>query len=205
MKLYFRGEEKGNLSYTTDGVRFTSTTLDALRNGITLPNDTDYTKVQVKAGSNVFSALDVVKKVELVQGGGADLEYDVDALKNSVRPYLIANEKTSNTPGNISDLVYTIGTDNGNLQFYYDFSSEGNSYFYGNRNLGVLFQNKNTKRLEWQLDGAADDASDYEYVLVYSKNYPSDFSYFSNDNGRNSKFFVLANLGPIESFFEQHN
>ena len=44
MKLYFRGEEKGNLSYTTDGVRFTSTTLDALRNGVTLPDDTDYTK-----------------------------------------------------------------------------------------------------------------------------------------------------------------
>jgi hypothetical protein len=203
MKLYFRGEEKGNLSYTTDGVRFTSTTLDALRNGITLPNDTDYTKVQVKAGSNVFSALDVVKKVELVQGGGADLEYDADALKNSVRPYLIANEKTSNTPGNISDLVYTIGANN--LQFNYSFSSEGESYFYGNRNLGVLFQNKNTKRLEWQLDGAADDASDYEYVLVYSKNYPSDFSYFSNNNDRNKRFFVLANLGPIESFFEQHN
>lgn len=202
MKLYFRGEEKGNLSYTTDGVRFTSTTLDALRNGVTLPNDTDYTKVQVKAGSNVFSALDVVKKVELVDGG-ADLEYDIDALKRSINPYLIANEKTSNTPGNISDLVYTIGADN--LQFSYSFSSEGESYFYGSRNLGVLFQNKNTKRLEWQLDGAADDASDYEYVLVYSKNYPSDFSYFSNNNDRNKRFFVLANLGPIESFFEQHN
>ena len=202
MKLYFRGEEKGNLSYTTDGVRFTSTTLDALRNGVTLPNDTDYTKVQVKAGSNVFSALDVVKKVELVDGG-ADLEYDIDALKRSINPYLIANEKTSNTPGNISDLVYTIGADN--LQFNYSFSSESENYFYGNRNLGVLFQNKNTKRLEWQLDGAADDASDYEYVLVYSKNYPSDFSYFSNNNDRNKRFFVLANLGPIESFFEQHN
>lgn len=201
MKLYFRGEEKGNLSYTTDGVRFTSTTLDALRNGITLPDNTDYTKVQVKAGSNVFSALDVVKKVELV-GGGADLEYDVDALKNSIRPYLIANEKTSNTPGNISDLVYTIGADN--LQFNYSFSSESESYFYGSRNLGVLFQNKNTKRLEWQLDGAADDASDYEYVLVYSKDYPHDFSYFSAGDGRNNKFFVLANLGPIESFFAQH-
>lgn len=202
MKLYFRGEENGNLSYTTDGVRFTSTTLEALRNGVTLPDNTDYTKVQVKAGSNVFSALDVVKKVELVQGGGADLEYDVDALKNSVRPYLIANEKTSNTPGNISDLVYTIGADD--LQFNYSFSSEDEGYFYGGRNLGVLFQNKNTKRLEWQLDGAADDASDYEYVLVYSKDYPHDFSYFSANNGRNNKFFVLANLGPIESFFAQH-
>lgn len=183
------------------GVRFTSTTLDTLRNGVTLPDDTDYTKVQVKAGSNVFSALDVVKKVELVQGG-ADLEYDVDALKNSVRPYLIANEKTSNTPGNISDLVYTIGADN--LQFNYSFSSENNNYFYGNENLGVLFQNKNTKRLEWQLDGAADDASDYEYVLVYSKDYPHDFSYFSADDGRNNKFFVLANLGSIEPFFAKH-
>lgn len=203
MKLYFRGEEKGNLSYTTDGVRFTSTTLDALRNGVTLPDDTDYTKVQVKAGSNIFSALDVIKKVELVQGGGADLEYDVDALKNSINPYLIANEKTSDNHENISDLVYTIGTGNSNFQFNYSFSSESNSSFYGNRNLGVLFQNKNTKRLEWQLDGAADDASDYEYVLVYSKNYPSDFSYFSNDNGRNSKFFVLANLGQIESFFNK--
>lgn len=202
MKLYFRGEENGNLSYTTDGVRFTSTTLDALRNGVTLPDNTDYTKVQVKAGSNVFSALDVVKKVELVDEG-ADLEYDIDALKRSINPYLIANEKTSNTPGHISDLVYTIGADN--LQFSYSFSSEGESYFYGSRNLGVLFQNKNTKRLEWQLDGAADDASDYEYVLVYSKNYPSDFSYFSNNNDRNKRFFVLANLGPIESFFEQHN
>ena len=203
MKLYFRGEEKGNLSYPTDGVRFTSTTLDALRNGVTLPDDTDYTKVQVKAGSNIFSALDVIKKVELVQGGGADLEYDVDALKNSINPYLIANEKTSDNHENISDLVYTIGTGNSNFQFNYSFSSESNSSFYGNRNLGVLFQNKNTKRLEWQLDGAADDASDYEYVLVYSKNYPSDFSYFSNDNGRNSKFFVLANLGQIESFFNK--
>lgn len=202
MKLYFRGEEKGNLSYTTDGVRFTSTTLDALRDGITLPDDTDYTKVQVKAGSNIFSALDVVKKVELVSGG-ADLEYDVDALKSSINPYLIANEKTSNAPGNISNLVYTIGMGNGNFQFNYDFNSEDSNYFYGNNNFGVLFQNKNTKRLEWQLDGAADNASDYEYVLVYSKNYPSDFSYFSNDNGRNSKFFVLANLGQIESFFNK--
>lgn len=202
MKLYFRGEEKGNLSYTTDGVRFTSTTLDALRNGVTLPDDTDYTKVQVKAGSNIFSALDVVKKVELVSGG-ADLEYDVDALKSSINPYLIANEKTSNAPGNISNLVYTIGMGNGNFQFNYDFNSEDSNYFYGNNNFGVLFQNKNTKRLEWQLDGAADDASDYEYVLVYSKDYPNDFSYFSNNDGRNSKFFVLANLGPIEPFFNK--
>lgn len=201
MKLYFRGEEKGNLSYTTDGVRFTSTTLDALRNGVTLPNDTDYTKVQVKAGSNVFSALDVIKKVELVQGGGADLEYDVDALKNSINPYLVANEKTSDNHENISDLVYTIGTNDESFKFSYSFNSGNNSYFYGNKNLGVLFQNKNTKRLEWQLDGAADDASDYEYVLVYSKDYPHDFSYFSDDDGRNSKFFVLANLGSIEPFF----
>lgn len=203
MKLYFRGEEKGNLSYTTDGVRFTSTTLDALRDGITLPDDTDYTKVQVKAGSNVFAALDVVKKVELVQGG-ADLEYDIDALKNLVRPYLIANEKTSNTPGNISDLVYTIGTNDEGFQFIYYFNSESNNYFNGYRNFGVLFQNKNTKRLEWQLDGAADNASDYEYVLVYSKYYPNDFSYFSADDGRNNKFFVLANLGSIEPFFAKH-
>lgn len=202
MKLYFRGEEKGNLSYTTDGVRFTSTTLDALRNGVTLPDDTDYTKVQVKAGSNIFSALDVVKKVELVSGG-ADLDYDVDALKSSINPYLIANEKTSNAPGNISNLVYTIGMGNGNFQFNYDFNSEDSNYFYGNNNFGVLFQNKNTKRLEWQLDGAADNASDYEYVLVYSKDYPNDFSYFSNSDGRNSKFFVLANLGQIESFFNK--
>lgn len=203
MKLYFRGEEKGNLSYTTDGVRFTSTTLDALRNGVTLPDDTDYTKVQVKAGSNVFSALDVVKKVELVQGGGADLEYDVDALKNLINPHLMAYEKTSNAPGNISNLVYIINTNNGNLQFNYSFSSEDSNSFYGDNDLGVLFQNKDTKRLEWQLDGAADDASDYEYVLVYSKDYPHDFSYFSDDDGRNSKFFVLANLGPIEPFFNK--
>jgi len=148
--------------------------------------------------------LDVVKKVELVQSEGADLEYDVDALKNSVRPYLIANEKTSNTSsGNISDLVYTIGTNNGNLQFNYYFNYEENNYFNGGRNFGVLFQNKNTKRLEWQLDGAADNASDYEYVLVYSKDYPNDFSYFSADDGRNNKFFVLANLGPIEPFFNK--
>lgn len=203
MKLYFRGEEKGNLSYTTDGVRFTSTTLDALRDGITLPDDTDYTKVQVKAGSNVFSALDVVKKVELVQGG-ADLEYDVDALKNLVRPYLIANEKTSNTPGNISDLVYTIGTNDESFQFSYSFNSESNNYFHGYRNFGVLFQNKNTKRLEWQLDGAADNASDYEYVLVYSKDYPNDFSYFNYNDNRNNKFFVFANLGSIGPFFAKH-
>lgn len=205
MKLYFRGEEKGNLSYTTDGVRFTSTTLDALRNGITLPDDTNYTKVQVKAGSNIFSVLDVIKKVELVQGGGADLEYDIDALKNSINPYLVANEKTSDNHENISDLVYTIGTSNDNFQFDYSFSSGSNNSFYGNRNLGVLFQNKNTKRLEWQLDGAADDASDYEYVLVYSKDHPNDFSYFSNNDDRNSKFFVLANLGPIEPFFVSNN
>lgn len=203
MKLYFRGEEKGNLSYTTDGVRFTSTTLDALRDGITLPDDTDYTKVQVKAGSNVFSALDVVKKVELVQSEGADLEYDVDALKNLINPHLMAYEKTSHASGNISDLVYIINTNNGRFQFSYAFNSEDSNSFYGGNNLGVLFQNKDTKRLEWQLDGAADDASDYEYVLVYSKNYPNDFSYFSADDGRNNKFFVLANLGPIEPFFNK--
>jgi len=205
MKLYFRGEENGNLSYTTDGVRFTSTTLDALRNGVTLPDDTDYTKVQVKAGSNVFSALDVVKKVELVQSEGADLEYDVDALKNLINPHLIAYEKTSQASDHeneISDLVYYIEADY--LQFNQSLSSNvTNNYFYGSNNLGVLFQNKNTKRLEWQLDGAADDASDYEYVLVYSKDYPNDFSYFSNNDGRNSKFFVLANLGPIEPFFNK--
>lgn len=114
----------------------------------------------------------------------------------------MAYEKTSNAPGNISNLVYIIYTD-GDLQFNYGFSSEDDISFYGSKNLGVLFQNKNTKHLEWQLDGAADDASDYEYVLVYSEYCPSDFSYFNYNDYRNSEFFVLANLGPIEPFFNK--
>lgn len=192
MKLYFRGEEKGNLSYTTDGVRFTSTTLDALRDGITLPDDTDYTKVQVKAGSNIFSALDVIKKVELVQGG-ADLEYDVEAFRKAVAPTLIKFQKSEN-PTSISDYVY-----NASGSYYFSFSYY-KDYFSGDSNIGVLFRNKNTKELEWQLDGAVDDASDYEYVLV-----AADFriggweDYVLNPNYRDH-IFILANLGPIEPF-----
>ena len=192
MKLYFRGEEKGNLSYTTDGVRFTSTTLDALRDGITLPDDTDYTKVQVKAGSNIFSALDVIKKVELVQGG-ADLEYDVEALKKAVAPTLIKYQKSEN-PTSISDYVYNVSG-----SYYFSFSNY-KDYFSGGSNIGVLFRNKNTKELEWQLDGAVDDASDYEYVLVVADFYIGGWEdYFLNPDYRD-RIFILANLGPIEPF-----
>lgn len=191
MKLYFRGEEKGNLSYTTDGVRFTSTTLDALRDGITLPDDTDYTKVQVKAGSNIFSTLDIIKKVELVQGG-ADLEYDVEALRKAVAPTLIKYPKSEN-PTSISDYVYNI-----TASYYFNFSSD-KTYFNGGSTVGVLFRNKNTKELEWQLDGAVDDASDYEYVLLVTDFHVDGWSYFIDPEFRD-KIFILANLGPIEPF-----
>ncbi len=198
MKLYFRGEEKGNLSYTTDGVRFTSTTLDALRDGITLPDDTDYTKVQVKAGSNVFSALDVVKKVELVQGG-ADLEYDVDALRRCINPCLELSAKVPSAE-NISDFVYCVGTKTSKFDINYYGNGDNLSYG-GGPNLCVLFQNKNTKRLEWQLDGAVDDASDYEYVLIYTERTEGYWSYIIDPDSNDNKVFVLANLGPIEPFF----
>ena len=191
MKLYFRGEEKGNLSYTTDGVRFTSTTLDALRDGITLPDDTDYTKVQVKAGSNIFSTLDIIKKVELVQGG-ADLEYDVEALRKIVAPKLVKYPKSEN-PTSISDYVYNV-----NGSYYFNFSCDKN-YFSGSSSIGVLFRNKNTKELEWQLDGAVDDASDYEYVLLAADFYIGGWDYIISPNYKN-RIFILANLGPIEPF-----
>ena len=192
MKLYFRGEEKGNLSYTTDGVRFTSTTLDALRDGITLPDDTDYTKVQVKAGSNIFSALDVIKKVELVQGG-ADLEYDVEAFRKAVAPALIKYQKSEN-PTSISDYVYNVSGG-----YYFSFSNS-KDYFFGSSSIGVLFRNKNTKELEWQLDGAVDDASDYEYVLVAADFYINGWEDYVLNPDYRDRIFILANLGPIEPF-----
>ena len=192
MKLYFRGEEKGNLSYTIDGVRFTSTTLDALRDGITLPDDTDYTKVQVKAGSNVFSALDIIKRVELVQGGG-DPEYDVEALRKSISPSLRAYPVSEN-PTSISDFVYTIEPND------FDFSHTSTS-FHGSGHIGLLFRNKNTKELEWQLNGAVDNASDYEYVLILSETYVYDWCYISDPNHYDNNIYILANLGPIEPFY----
>ena len=192
MKLYFRGEEKGNLSYTTDGVRFTSTTLDALRDGITLPDDTDYTKVQVKAGSNIFSTLDIIKKVELVQGG-ADLEYDVEALRKAVAPTLIKYPKSEN-PTSISDYVYNVSG-----SYYLKFSHD-KTYFSGCSNIGVLFRNKNTKELEWQLDGAVDDASDYEYVLLVADFYIGGWEDYIISPAYKNRIFILANLGPIEPF-----
>lgn len=197
MKLYFRGEEKGNLSYTTDGVRFTSTTLDALRDGITLPDDTDYTKVQVKAGSNVFSALDVVKKVELVSGG-VDLEYDVEDLRSQIGPRLEPFAKVSSTE-NISDYVYCVSTQNSDFDIFH--ANSNNPYFESSPKICVLFRNKNTKCLEWQLDGAVDDASDYEYVLIYSIRHPKEWSYLVEPDYYDNHIFVLANLGPIEPFF----
>lgn len=197
MKLYFRGEEKGNLSYTTDGVRFTSTTLDALRDGITLPDDTDYTKVQVKAGSNVFSALDVVKKVELVSGG-VDLEYDVEDLRSQIGPHLEPFAKVSSTE-NISDYVYCVSTQNSYFDIFH--ANSNNPYFESSPNICVLFRNKNTKFLDWQLDGAVDDASDYEYVLIYSVKHPNEWSYIVDPDYCDNHIFVLANLGPIEPFF----
>lgn len=191
MKLYFRGEEKGNLSYTTDGVRFTPTTLDALRDGITLPDDTDYTKVQVKAGSNIFSTLDIIKKVELVQGG-ADLEYDVETLRKAVAPTLIKYQKSEN-PTSISDYVYNVS---GSYCFRFDHNKTS---FFGESSIGVLFRNKNTKELEWQLDGAVDDASDYEYVLLAADFYIENWRYIIEPDRRDD-IFILANLGPIEPF-----
>lgn len=191
MKLYFRGEEKGNLSYTIDGVRFTSTTLDALRDGITLPDDTDYTKVQVKAGSNIFSTLDIIKKVELVQGG-ADLEYDVEALRKAVAPTLTKYPKSEN-PTSISDYVYNV-----NGSYYFNFYHD-KTHFSGGSSMGLLFRNKNTKELEWQLDGAVDDASDYEYVLLVADFYINDWRYIIEPAYRDD-IFILANLGPIEPF-----
>lgn len=192
MKLYFRGEEKGNLSYTTDGVRFTSTTLDALRDGITLPDDTDYTKVQVKAGSNIFSTLDIIKKVELVQGG-ADLEYDVEALRKIVAPELVKYPKSEN-PTSISDYVYNVRG-----SYYFSFSY-GKDHFSGGSNTGVLFRNKNTKELEWQLDGAIDDASDYEYVLLVADFHIGGWEDYVISPAYKNHIFILANLGPIEPF-----
>lgn len=174
MKLYFRGEEKGNLSYTTDGVRFTSTTLDALRNGITLPNDTDYTKVQVKAGSNVFSALDVVKKVELVQGSENELsEADIAAIKQAAGITLIGEEKTSGNSSN--GYVYYIAYD----------GDSSKSYQFGTSSIRAYFKNKSTGEWRYELDSAQDNEADWEYVigLIESNNY-----------------IEIANLGSIDPF-----
>ena len=175
MKLYFKGEEKGNLSYTIDGVRFTSTTLDALRNGVILPDDTDYTKVQVKAGSNVFSALDIVKKVELVQGGGIDI--DTDRIKSILGIYLIAEEKGSSSP-EISDHKY-----------YVSFEGDEVTSFREN-NICVYFKNKNTDEWVYELDGATDDSNDWEFILGIVNPYKPSYRYYE-----------IANLGPIGSFF----
>ena len=172
MKLYFKGEEKGNLSYTTDGVRFTSTTLDALRNGVTLPDDTDYTKVQVKAGSNVFSALDVVKRVELV--GGNDLsEADIIAIKQAVGITLTGEEKTSN---NSEDgYVYYITYD-GDYSKYYQFN---------NSSIRAYFKNKNTGEWRYELCDKQDNAADWEYIIGLVDS---------------DKYIEVANLGSIDPF-----
>ena len=156
-----------------------------------LPDDTDYTKVQVKAGSNIFSTLDIIKKVELVQGG-ADLEYDVEALRKAVAPTLTKYPKSEN-PTSISDYVY-----NASGSYYFSFSHD-KTYFSGGSTIGVLFRNKNTKELEWQLDGAVDDASDYEYVLLVADFYINAWRYIIEPD-LHDDIFILANLGPIEPF-----
>lgn len=175
MKLYFRGEEKGNLSYTTDGVRFTSTTLDALRNGVALPNDTDYTKVQVRAGSNVFSALDVVKKVELVQGSGNELsEEDAIAIKQATGITLIGEEKTSGNSSN--GYVYYVAYE-GDSSKYYQFDTSS---------IKAYFKNKNTSEWRYVLDSAQDNEADWEYVIGLK--------------GESDKYIEIVNLGSIDPF-----
>jgi hypothetical protein len=84
MKLYFKGNANGNLSYSVDGGNtFVPTSLQALRDGVPLPDDTDYSSVKVKANSTILGTLDIIKQIEVSEGSNG-IEIPVDMrLHNS--------------------------------------------------------------------------------------------------------------------------
>ena len=84
MKLYFKGNANGNLSYSVDGGNtFVPTSLQALRDGVPLPDDTDYSSVKVKVNSTILGTLDIIKQIEVSEGSNG-IEVPVDMrLHNS--------------------------------------------------------------------------------------------------------------------------
>lgn len=68
MKLIYSGNtSKGSVEYSTDaGSTFVPVTLAELKNGVELFTN-DLSKIQVRAGSNVFENINVLKKFKIVE------------------------------------------------------------------------------------------------------------------------------------------
>lgn len=179
MKLYYTGNANGELKYSLDGgSTYIATTLRALKEGIELPEDQDFSKVKVKASSNVFSSLEVVKKI--------------NASTKAQNIHLVDSDPTSNN--NIhNERFYFIDLedDNGN---YTDTTI--NSY-----SPHLVFKNHENGKyyrylvladyLNWSLD-------DFDVVLVFSSNedyYEEGSNYgtshqYTNDDGYEDTYYT---------------
>lgn len=179
MKLYYTGNANGELKYSLDGgLTYVATTLRDLKEGIELPEDQDFSKVSVKASSNVFSSLEVVKKI--------------NASTKAQNIHLIDSDPTSNN--NIhNEKFYMIDLEDD--QGYSPDTSSIDSY-----SPHLVFKNRENGRyyrhlvladyLNWSLD-------DFDIVLVFSNedNYDEDYSYgtehqYTNDNGDEDYYYT---------------
>jgi hypothetical protein len=175
MKLYYTGDQNGELKYSLDGRSFIPTTLENLRAGVTLPDNIDYSNVIVKAGSRVLNSLNVIHNIAVEA-----TEPDFSNIKNLLNIVLMSKEYTSTDAEDyhwtIADYDYYISI-NGAEQPDEGFNS--NEFF-------IAFQNNSTGEIRKVLKGREDDSSEWNYVLGYM--------------GYEQKI-VLLDLGGIEPFF----
>ncbi len=179
MKLYYKGNQTGNLKYSLDGVNYINTSLENLKNGVALPENANYSKVSIKAGNNVVNSLDVLHDLELTAG-----EDDiVDTVKEALNLTQLFKQLTSHENGEYEPYEY---------DFYLGYC--GNEYntndFYSGEII-VAFKNIETGTYRRLLNGG-ENFNEWHYVLCFVDSSASDYNYGCND---------ILDLGPIDNPF----
>lgn len=174
MKLYYTGNANGQMKYSLDGTTFIPTTLAALKQGIELPENTDYSKIKVQAGSNVFSSLDVLKNIGIAQ--------PIEGIS------IITGDPCSNNGDNDST-AYLSTEDYSNfgngVHLVFKEKSTGDYYQY--------FQIGKDERSETSLK----TIDDFDIVLVYCDSWPSiDYGYDSKEEQ------IIHNEGTDDEYTE---
>lgn len=178
MKLYYKGDQTGNLKYSLDGVTYINTSLENLKNGIVLPENANYSKVSIKAGSNVLNSLNVLHDLELTAG-----ENNIaDTMKKALNLTQVLKQLTSHE-GEYEPNEYSL------YLGYCGYEHDVTDFNYGE--IIVAFKNIETGTYRRLLNGG-EDFNQWHYVLCIADSSASDYTYSCSD---------ILDLGPVDNPF----
>ena len=178
MKLYYKGNQTGNLKYSLDGVNYINTSLENLKNGVALPENTNYSKVSIKAGNNVLNSLNVLHDLELTSGEGNI----IDTIKEALNLTLLLKQPTSHE-GEYEPYEYDLYL--GYCGYEYDTND------FNGGEIVVAFKNIENGTYRRLLNGG-EDLNRWHYVLCAVDSSASNYTHGCND---------ILDLGPIDNPF----